>query len=210
MKKYLTISNGVIGFLTIVCALTIINPKGIMPNRTVYVPQIDSILYAVHDTIVVDSLVEVEVPVDVIVEVEKPVLMYQPVDTASILKDFNTKNELKETITLPNNLGFINFVGLVYQNKLMTKSFEPHVKQKVIKDTVYTPIPNKNVLYAGFTGGYNKVDVVPNLSVGIMLKTKGEKIYHIGAGVTNKVSEDGLNGNFSPYISGGVYWKISK
>lgn len=210
MKKYLTISNSVIAFLTIACVLSIINPKGILPNRVVYVAKIDSIPYAVHDTVMLDSLVEVEVPIETIVEVEKVVPMYQPVDTASILKDFNTKNELKETITLPNNLGSIDFVGLVYQNKLITKSFDPHVKQKVVKDTVYTPTPNKNVLYVGFSGGYNKIDVVPNLSLGVMIKTKKEKIYHLGAGVTNRVSEDGVNGNFTPFISGGVYWKISK
>lgn len=210
MKKYLTISNSVIVFLTIACVLSIINPKGILPNRVVYVAKIDSIPYAVHDTVMLDSLVEVEVPIETILEVEKVVPMYQPVDTASILKDFNTKNELKETITLPNNLGSIDFVGLVYQNKLITKSFDPHVKQKVVKDTVYTPTPNKNVLYVGFSGGYNKIDVVPNLSLGVMIKTKKEKIYHLGAGVTNRVSEDGVNGNFTPFISGGVYWKISK
>jgi hypothetical protein len=210
MKKYLTISNGVIGLLTIICVLSIINPNGIMPNRTVYVPKIDSIQYTIHDTIFVDSLVEVEVPIEIMVEIDKPVPMYQAVDTATILKDFNTKNELKETITLPNNLGHIDFIGLIYQNKLMTKSFEPHVKQKVVKDTIYTPIPKKNIIYAGFTGGYNRIDVIPNMSLGIMLKTKGDKIFQLGAGVTNRVSEDGLSGNFTPFISGGVYWKVSK
>ena len=88
MKKLLDVRHFVIVFLLLVAIIELINPKGFMPRRTLL--KVDSIPYAVHDTISVDSLVEVEVEVEVPVEVpvekrvEVPVL--QPVDTNEILK----------------------------------------------------------------------------------------------------------------------------
>ena len=65
----------------------------------------------------------------------------------------------------------------------------------------------KTQVYYGLTGGFNKVDVVSNIGAGLLVKTKKDKIYQIGVGVSNKVT-DGTNGKLSPYIGGGVYWKI--
>jgi hypothetical protein len=63
MKKYLDIRNIIIILLIATTAIVAINPKGIIPNRTKYHQIIDSVPYPVHDTIFVDSLVEVEVDV---------------------------------------------------------------------------------------------------------------------------------------------------
>ena len=41
----------------------------------------------------------------------------------------------------------------------------------------------------------------------MMVNSKSNKIYNLGIGVNNKTT-DGINGSFSPYIRGGVYWKI--
>ena len=43
--------------------------------------------------------------------------------------------------------------------------------------------------------------------MGFILNTKSDKIYNLGIGVANRVV-DGTNGGLTPYISGGVYWKI--
>ena len=43
--------------------------------------------------------------------------------------------------------------------------------------------------------------------MGILLNTKKDKIYNLGIGVANRVV-DGTNGGLTPYINGGVYWKI--
>ena len=57
-------------------------------------------------------------------------------------------------------------------------------------------------------GGFNKVDVVSSIGAGALIKTKKDKIYQLGIGVVNKVGSDGTNGVLSPFINGGVYWKI--
>lgn len=209
MKKYITPKNITIVILIILLFLVFLNPGGHLPNRTVYVPKIDSIPYAVHDTVMVDSLVEVEVevpyevPVDRIVEVT----VIQPVDTAAILKDFNAKNEIKDILTLPNGLGTINLNEIVTQNKITSRTFEAKVTPKIKTDTIYTPQPLKNIFYFGLTGGFNKVDVISHIGAGLMIKTKSEKIFQLGVGVANRVV-DGTNGTLSPYFNGGVYWKI--
>jgi hypothetical protein len=41
----------------------------------------------------------------------------------------------------------------------------------------------------------------------VLINTKKDKIYQLGLGVDNRTT-DGTNGSFSPYIRGGVYWKI--
>jgi len=209
MKKYINAKNITIVILIILLFLVFLNPGGHLPNRTVYVPKIDSIPYAVHDTVMVDSLVEVEievpyeVPVDRLVEVT----VIQSVDTAAILKDFNAKNEIKDILTLPNGLGVINLNETVTQNKITSRTFEAKVTPKIKIDTIYTPQPLKNVFYFGLNGGFNKVDVISHIGAGIMLKTKTEKIFQLGVGVSNRVI-DGTNGTLSPYLNGGVYWKI--
>jgi hypothetical protein len=209
MKKYINAKNITIVILIILLFLVFLNPGGHLPNRTVYVPKIDSIPYVVHDTVMVDSLVEVEievpyeVPVDRLVEVT----VIQSVDTAAILKDFNAKNEIKDILTLPNGLGVINLNETVTQNKITSRTFEAKVTPKIKIDTIYTPQPLKNVFYFGLNGGFNKVDVISHIGAGIMLKTKTEKIFQLGVGVSNRVI-DGTNGTLSPYLNGGVYWKI--
>lgn len=189
--------------------MAFINPGGHLPNRTVYVPKIDSIPYAVHDTVMVDSLVEVEVEVPYEVPVDRlvEVMVIQPVDTAAILKDFNAKNEIKDVLTLPNGLGTINLNEVVTQNKITSRTFEAKVTPKIKTDTIYTPQPLKNIFYFGLNGGINKIDVISHIGAGIMLKTKTEKIFQLGVGVSNRVI-DGTNGTLSPYFNGGVYWKI--
>ena len=63
MKKIFDIRHIAIVLLLIIALLEFINPGGFIPNRTVKVPQIDSIPYAVHDTVPVPEEVQVEVPV---------------------------------------------------------------------------------------------------------------------------------------------------
>jgi hypothetical protein len=41
----------------------------------------------------------------------------------------------------------------------------------------------------------------------VLINTKKDKIYQLGLGVTNQTT-DGTNGGFTPYVRGGVYWKL--
>ena len=209
MKKLLDVRHIVILILILIAILEFINPKGIMPNRTKIT--VDSIPYAVHDTIPIDSLVEVEVEVEVPVEVpvekrvEVPVL--QPVDTAEILKIHFAKVQHKDVLTLPNNQGTVQIIDTISKNSIVNRKFIADIKRMIIKDTIYTKEPKKSQLFFGFDGGFNKDNVVSHIGTGLLFKTKEDKIFHLGVGVANRVF-DGTNGEFTPYVDGGVYWKI--
>ena len=178
-----------------------------MPHRTML--KVDSIPYAVHDTIPVDSLVEVEVEVPVPYEVEKrvevPVL--QPVDTLEIMKIYFARVQHKEVLMLPNNQGSITITDSISKNSIVNRKFIADIKRMIVKDTIYTKEPKKNQMFLGFNGGFNKENVVSHIGAGVLYKTKDDKIFHVGVGVANRVL-DGTNGTFTPYVDGGVYWKV--
>lgn len=209
MKKLINIPNIIILLLVVVSVIEFINPNGIMPNRTTL--KVDSIPYAVHDTVSVDSLVEVEVEIEVPVEVEVEkrveVPVYQPVDTMEILKVHFAKVQHKEVLTLPNNQGTVTLIDTISKNSIVNRKFIADVKQMIVKDTIYTKEPKKNQLFFGLNGGLNKENLVSHIGTGVLFKTKDDKIFHVGVGVANRLL-DGTTGTFTPYVDGGVYWKL--
>lgn len=209
MKKLLDVRHLVIIILILIAIVEFINPKGFMPHRTLL--KVDSIPFAVHDTITVDSLVEVEVEIEVPVpyEVEKrvEVPVIQPVDTNEILKVHFAKVPHKEVLTLPNDQGTVTILDTISKNSIVNRKFISDVKRMIVKDTIYTKEPKKNQVFFGFNGGLSSPDVVSHVSTGVLFKTKDDKIFHVDLGVANRTT-DGVNGTFTPYIGGGVYWKI--
>lgn len=210
MKKYFEIKNIVILFLVVLIILILLNPKGCIPGRTktIEVTRIDSIPFNVYDTVIME--VEVEVPIETIVEIEREieVPVIQNVDTAEIVRLFSeNKQTKKDIIQLPDNIGTITIFDTISNNKILGRSLSSKIKQKIIRDTVKMELPPKNLWYFGFESSFNPPDLVNNLGVGIMYKTKTEKIYKLMGGVTNRTI-DGVNGTLTPYLGGGVYWKI--
>lgn len=209
MKKLLDVRHFIILILVLVAVVEFVNPKGFMPHRTLL--KVDSIPYAVHDTIPVDSLVEVEVEVEVPVEVEVEkrveVPVYQPIDTTEIMKIYFARVPHKEVLMLPNNQGTVTITDTISKNSVVNRKFIADVKRMIVKDTIYTKEPKKNQVYFGFNGGLNKENVVSHIGTGILYKTKDDKIFHVGVGVANRLL-DGTSGEFTPYVDGGVYWKI--
>jgi hypothetical protein len=209
MKKHLDIKIIIIALLLGLMILFLINPHNIIPRKQVIVEKtlIDSIPYPVHDTIPYEVEVEVEVPVEVEVRVEVPVT--QPVDTAAILKDFYAKNQIKETLTLPNNQGKIFLDQIISQNKVVNTEFNAEIQPKIKNDTILLPEPKKNQLYFGFETGLSRQDQISNIGVGLLFKTKEDKIFKLNGGVANRLTSD-VSGVLYPYVEGGVYWKIRK
>jgi hypothetical protein len=212
MKKIFDLKSIIIALLTITTIFVIVNPKGIMPNRTKIIPQIDSIPYAVHDTIPVDSLVEVEVEVPVPYEVEKrvEVPVIQPVDTLEIMKVYFAKVPHKDVLMLPNNQGTVTITDTISQNTVVNRKFISDIKKMIVKDTIYTKEPKVSQLFFGVDAKLNQPDVIQLLGVSVLLKDKTDKLYKLGIGVSNKTNPDGLTGRLDPYIGGGVYWPIKK
>jgi hypothetical protein len=129
------------------------------------------------------------------------------VDTVALLHDYLAKYIYKDTLHLPDSLGEVSLIDTITKNKILGRTFNAKVKQREIKETLIVKELPKTQVYYGLTGGFNKADVVSNLGAGLLIKTKKDKIYNLGVGISNRVT-DGTNGTLSPYIGGGVYWKI--
>lgn len=210
MKKIFDIRHIIIVILLLVAAVEFINPKGIMPNRTKTIRDTVGIEVPVHDTIPQEVEVEVEVPVEV--EVEKPVpyavhdTITLPIDTNFIVNQYmNSKNVFTNTYKFDKQQGSITITDTISQNKLIGRKYTTKIIPRV--DTLRIPEPFKRKVYAGLEGGFNQADFMNFIGVGMMVNSKSNKIYNLGIGVNNKTT-DGTNGSFTPYIRGGVYWKI--
>jgi len=211
MKKLLNLKNIAIAVLVVIVLLEYFNPGGKMPGRTI---RIDGKKYEVikHDIDtfeVVKTKVVTKKGADIYHEtiVEKEVVIPAIVDTAALLKDFFAKNVYKDTLRLPDSLGMVAVTDTITQNKILGRTFNASVKQREIKETLIVKELPKTQVYYGFNGGFNKADVVSNIGAGVIVKTKKDKIYQLGAGVANR-TVDGTNGSLSPYVGAGVYWKI--
>jgi hypothetical protein len=207
MKRHINIKNGIIVILTILLFLVILNPGGHLPNRNIEVLRIDSIPFTVHDTLYMDSLVEVEVEVPIEIEVPREVIVTQSVDTSEILKIFYVKNIKKDVLTLPNNVGTLTLIDTISQNKIVGRYFESKIKKQIVKDTLRLPEEKKNKVYFGVNTQVDRPNLINGLGMGLLYQTKEDKIFKVGVGVNNWV-KDGVNGTFTPYVDAGIYWKI--
>jgi hypothetical protein len=132
---------------------------------------------------------------------------YLNVDTSAILKDYYVKNFFRDTIKLNNNQGFVYLSDSVSQNKIVSRNWSASLKPKIVREPAPIPPPIRNQVFFGFDGSWSQKDWVNSLGMGLILKTKKDHLYHVGLGVANRTT-DGISGEFTPYLNGGVYWKI--
>ena len=211
MKKFLNLKNIAIAVLVVIVLLEYFNPGGKMPGRTV---RIDGKKYEVikHD---IDTFEVVKTKVvtkkgeDIYHEtiVEKEVVIPAVVDTQALLKDYYSKVLYKDVLVLPDSLGTVSVTDTISQNKIWGRTFDAKVKERTIKETMIVKELPKTKVFYGLEGGFNKADFVSSVGAGVLINTKKDKIYQLGLGVNNQTT-DGINGGFTPYIRGGVYWKI--
>jgi hypothetical protein len=206
MKKIFDIRHIVITLLLVLVVVEFINPKGIMPNRTFFIHDTVGFEVPVHDTI--SEEVEVEVPV----EIEKlvPYAVHDTiqtiVDTNLIVNQYlNSKNIFTNTYKFDKKQGSITITDTISNNKIIGRKYTTKITP--IIDTLRIPEPFKRKVFGGVEASFNKPDVVSSVGVGFLINSKSNKIYQLGLGVTNQTT-DGTNGSFTPYIKGGVYWKI--
>jgi len=211
MKKFLNIKN--IALLLLI-AIVVFQQCGGNKTKTGETVKVDGKKYELikHeiDTVeVVKTKVVTRKGEDIYHEtiVEKEVLIPTIIDTAALLKDYYSKVLYKDVLVLPDSLGTVAVTDTISQNKILGRTFNANVKQRIIKETTIVKELPKTKLFYGFEGGFNKADVVSHIGMGILLNTKTDKIFNLGIGVANRVV-DGTNGRLTPYINGGVYWKI--
>lgn len=158
----------------------------------------------IHDTIPVTEYIQGE-------DIYHDSIIYQTiqskVDTAEILKIFYAKTFKVDTIKLNNNQGFVYLLDSISQNKVISRKWDAKIKPKVVREQAPPPPPIRNQVFLGIDGSWSQKDWVNSIGGGIILKTKKDRLYHIGIGVANRTT-DGVSGSFVPYINGGVYWKI--
>ena len=214
MKKFVNFKNIAIVALVIWILLQWFNPGGVMPGgRTI---RIDGKKYEVlkHtiDTVEVEKVKVVtkkgEDIVHEVIDVDTLVLKeLVNVDSAAILRDYLAKVVYKDTLVLDGGLGTIALTDTITKNRILGRTWDAKVKERIIKEELIVKEPAKTQLYYGLNAGFNKEDYVSAVGAGLILKTKKDKIYQLGIGVNNRTT-DGTNGAFSPYVGFGTYWKI--
>ena len=211
MKKLLNFKNIAIAALIIFVLLEWFNPGGVMPGKKVFIAgkAYEVIKHDIDTIDIVKTKVVTKKGEDIYHEtiVEKQVVIPAVIDTMALLKDYYSKVLYKDTLTLPDSLGTVSLIDTISQNKILGRTFNASVKQRTIKETMIVKELPKTKVFYGLEGGFNKADFVSSVGAGVLINTKKDKIYQLGLGVNNKTT-DGTTGGFTPYIRGGVYWKI--
>jgi len=211
MKNLLNFKNIVIAALIIFVLLEWLNPGGVMPGKKVFVngKAYEVIKHDIDTIDIVKTKVVTKKGEDIYHETIKhdTAIKLINVDTVALLHDYFAKNIYKDTLTLPDSLGTVAVTDTIYKNQLLGRTFNANVKQRTIKETMIVKELPKTKVFYGLEGGFNKADFVSSVGMGVLINTKKDKILQLGLGVNNQTI-DGINGSFSPYIRGGVYWKI--
>jgi hypothetical protein len=201
MKKILDVRHFII--ITLACALIFLRGD----NNTITKEIVKEVPgEVIHDTVsvLVPEYLEGEIVyLDSIVYV--PTLIQ--VDTAEILKDFYAKILHSDTIKLNNNQGFVYITDSISKNNIVSRTWNATIKPKIVREPSPEPPKVRNQVYVGFNGAWSHHDWVNSLGTSVLLKTKNDKIFQVGVGVANRTF-DGVSGGFTPFINGGVYWKI--
>jgi hypothetical protein len=211
MKKIFDVRHVIILILLLLSILLFLNPNGIVPNRMVIIHDTVGFEVPIHDTAEVEVLVEVEIPVEVQVPyaVHDTVTIINPIDTNAILNALGQKIFKKDILKLPSNIGTVTLFDTISNNKIIGRSFKSDVKQKIVRDTTYTPIPRQNEFYVGLDAKFDKPNVINIVGLSVLFKNKDDRhMYRLGVGVTNRVDDQGTNGKLTPFIGGGAYWKV--
>lgn len=209
MKHILDIRNIIIVLLIGVVIVEFVNPKGIMPHRTLTIRDTVGYEIPVHDTVGVEVPVEVPVEVQVPYAVHDTLTVTNPIDTNAILNSIGMKMFKKDILKLPNNVGTVTIFDTISNGRVLGRSFKSDIKQKIVRDTAYLGDARRNMYYVGLDANLDKRNVINLIGIGFMIKDKDAKhIYKIGAGVSNVVGSDGTNGILVPYIGGSVYWRV--
>jgi|LauGreDrversion4_2_1035121.scaffolds.fasta_scaffold393503_2 hypothetical protein len=204
MKKILDIRHFII--LALIITLIVLLKSDKPPKIKEVIKEVPS--EPIHDTIPVEVEVPYEVKGD---DIYHDTTIYVPtyvqVDTAAILQSFYVTNSFIDTIKLNNNQGFVYLNQTVSENKIASRKWSATVKPKIVREPAPEPPPIKNQVFLGINGAISREDWVNSLGMGVILKTKKDHLYQLGAGVANR-TVDGVSGEFRPFLSGGVYWKI--
>ena len=121
-----------------------------------------------------------------------------PIDTLSVLQDYYAKYFYTDTIKI-DTLGYVTINDTITRNLISFRDVQSEIliPTTTITNTVYI---NKRELYWGTTLNGDRTQL-NNLSGNFLYKTKKRNVYNIGVGVDSE---------FKPVYTIGMYWKLNK
>lgn len=140
-------------------------------------------------------------------EVQVPVYIPSDVDTMELLRDYFTKRFYVDTLEI-KDFGSVVIKDTLFQNTILTREFIASMQTKIINDVIIAKQLSKPHLYFGGGVGIDKENILNNAHIGVLLRTKSNKIYGIEGGFMN--SEVLSEFNTTPFINFKVYRKIGK
>jgi hypothetical protein len=121
------------------------------------------------------------------------------VDTMAIIKNYFAKNVYKDTLHLPDSLGYVILLDTISKNTIESRMFTASVKQRTIKETTIVKELPKTKIFWGVGLGFDKTNYIHHVGANLLINTKCDKLYNIGAGVDI---------NKTPFINASIYWKL--
>jgi hypothetical protein len=163
-------------------------------------------LWKVHDSLIIKKLKIKEVihdtiqtPPEYIADTSYPKLKAQ---YDALVVSHLAKNIYADTVKL-DTLGYVAIADTIHKNSLKNRSYKYNYKIPTVHTTTtitkYTP--PKNQLYIGGGMDGNKTSGLTNVNLGLLFKTKSDKIYGVKVG-TN--IEGQINYGFQ------LFWKLKK
>lgn len=194
MRKYFQNLQSFVIVVLILIILLLRNCSASKPSvETVTITKVevryDTIVKHVHNYIP-EYVTKVEYIHDTIID-------KRPVDTLAILNDYFTIYVYEDKQSL-DSLNII-IKDSVTQNKIVSRSIDYELIYPTTTITEEIYLNNKDFYWGlDLNGRFNQLNY---LGGKVLYKTKSKHIYGIGAGV---------NQDFTPIISGSLYWKIGK
>jgi len=127
------------------------------------------------------------------------------VDTAAILIDFFSSFEYKDTLKLPDSLGYVFVIDTITKNRIKTRKFTAKVIERRIDSTVILAKSPKNEFYVGPSVSFNRVTLVNSVGGSLLFKpAKSNNMYQFNTGLMT------TGETTVPYFGGSIYFKVNK
>jgi len=165
-------------------------PKVIKDTVWVYK---DSIIYSKPQVIKTISILYKDRPKEYLPDTNYASLVLQ---YNKLVDKFLDSNIYQDSIKI-DSIGHVYVKDTVSNNLLKGRSYSYSLKYPIIN--TYTTLPSKNQLYYGGGVNGNPLEIINNLHLGVILKTKKDRIVGINAGLNSQ-------GTITYGVSS--YWKI--
>jgi hypothetical protein len=147
--------------------------------------------------------IEIPIDVDTLTIIEDYFSSFKIIDTVQLKYKFSKSilDEIENPIH--TSLGYGIITDVISQNKIQSRDIIWNFQIPTIYDTKIVKELPKNQIYMGLTTSFDRVNVVNSIGMGVILKTKKDRIYQFNTGLSNTITSETL-----PYVGGGLYWKI--